>query len=153
MSKWPSVGMKFFRENGKPAMKANSGSCFSSKPKVLRNNSTNKASVASQTAPASANTSQIGTSAVNSDTISPTSALDETEMIVDQKMNVGDEGRQRDLVQENPDHHGDVDGKHQSPGVLQGAPIHSAPERRPNACITLNVVPAKRALASASSDP
>jgi hypothetical protein len=65
--------MKFFRKNGEPAMKANSGSCFSSQPKVLRNNSMNKASVASQTAPASANTSQIGTSAVNSDTISPTS--------------------------------------------------------------------------------
>ena len=36
MSKWPSVCMKFFRKNGEPAMKTNSGRVFSSKPKTLR---------------------------------------------------------------------------------------------------------------------
>ena len=63
--------MKFFRKNGEPAMNTNSGICASSKPKVRRNSSTNSASVTSQTAPASANTSHTGTFAVNSDTIAP----------------------------------------------------------------------------------
>ena len=39
-------------------------------------------------------------------------------MIVDQEMDVGDVGRQRDLVQEHPDQHGGIDGEHQAPGVL-----------------------------------
>ena len=43
--------MKFFRKNGEPAMKTNSGKCSSSKPNVRRNNLTNKAAVISQTTP------------------------------------------------------------------------------------------------------
>ena len=66
--------MKFFRKNGEPAMNTNSGRCASSKPKVLRNSLTKSASVMSQTAPLSANTSHTGTSEQKSDTKAPISA-------------------------------------------------------------------------------
>ena len=66
--------MKFFRKNGEPAMKTNSGRCSSSKPKVRRNSLTNRPAVISQTAPPSANTSHTGTLAVNSATTAPISA-------------------------------------------------------------------------------
>src|ERR1700736_3927159 len=98
MSKWPSVCMKFLKKNGEPATSTNSGRCFSAKPKVRGE---------------------------QRDGRPDQRALDEAEMIVGQQMDVGDVGRQRDLVQENPDHDGDVDGKHQPPGVLPRAKAHA----------------------------
>jgi hypothetical protein len=85
-------------------------------------------------------------------------------------MDVGDVGRQRDLVEKDPDHDGDIDGKHQAPfffmkeRTLPHTQIHSAPEivaqsagnyhMADAGCANiLDVVPAKRALASASRDP
>ena len=111
--------MKFFRKNGEPAMKTNSGRCSSSKPNVRRNSSTNRPAVISHTAPPSANTSHTGTLSVNSDDDrADQRALGEAEMIVDQQMDVGDVRRQRDLVEENPDDDGGIDGKHQAPGIF-----------------------------------
>jgi len=66
--------MKFFRKNGEPAMKTNSGSVFAVKPNVFWNSFAYRASVTSQITPASANTSQTGTLSVNSATIAPISA-------------------------------------------------------------------------------
>src|SRR5580692_8252983 len=43
-------------------------------------------------------------------------------------MDVGNVGRQRDLIEKNPCYHGTIDGKHQAPAVLEHAEIHSAPE-------------------------
>jgi hypothetical protein len=83
--------------------------------------------VTGQTPPPSANTSHTGTSGANSETTAPISALGESEMIIDQEMDVGDVGRQRDLVEEHPDQNGGVDGKHQAPGVFPHTQIHSAP--------------------------
>src|SRR5258707_12513527 len=55
-------------------------------------------------------------------------ALGETEMIVDQEVDVGDVGFAGDLAEKNPDHDGDVDGEHQAPGGFPHTQIHSAPE-------------------------
>jgi hypothetical protein len=63
-------------------------------------------------------------------------ALGEAELIVDQKMGVGNVGRQADLVQENPNDNQRVDDEHQPPGVLQRPQIHQAP---------LNASPASQA--------
>jgi hypothetical protein len=49
-------------------------------------------------------------------------------MIIDQKVDVGDVGFARNLVEENPDQDGDVDGKQQAPGVFPHTQNHSAPE-------------------------
>ena len=65
---------KFLRKNGEPAMNTNSGRCSLSKPKVCRNSLMNRASVISQTAPLSANTSHTGTFEKNSDMTAPISA-------------------------------------------------------------------------------
>ena len=74
MSKWPSVCMKFFRKNGEPAMKTNSGRCLLGEAERALKQSCEQASVISQTTPASANTSHTGTFAVNSATAAPISA-------------------------------------------------------------------------------
>ena len=66
--------MKFLKKNGEPAINTNSGSCLSSRPKVRRNSATKRPNVISHTAPPSANTSQTGTLAENSDTAAPISA-------------------------------------------------------------------------------
>jgi hypothetical protein len=47
-------------------------------------------------------------------------------MIIHQKMDVGDIGLAGDL-EKNPDDDGDIDGKHQAPGVFSQTQIHSAP--------------------------
>ena len=120
--------MKFFRKNGEPAMNTNSGMCASSKPKVRRNSLMKSPSVTSQTAPPSANTSHTGTSRKTAIPRADQRALGETEMIIDQQMDVGDVGLARDLVEKNPDQNGDVDGQHQAPGVFPHTQIHSAPE-------------------------
>ena len=57
-------------------------------------------------------------------------ALGEAEMIIDQQMDVGNVGRQRDLVEKHPDQHGDVDGEHQAPGVFPTRRFIRAPEVR-----------------------
>ena len=57
-------------------------------------------------------------------------ALGEAEMIVDQQVNVGDVGLARQLVEEDADEYGGVDGKHQPPGVFPHTQIHSAPEAK-----------------------
>src|SRR5438105_1747276 len=49
-------------------------------------------------------------------------------MVVDEKMDVGDEGRQRDLVQEDADENRGIDGQHQPPGILPEPRIHRPPE-------------------------
>jgi hypothetical protein len=49
-------------------------------------------------------------------------------MIIDQKMDVGNVGLARDLVEKNPRQNGGIDGKHQPPGVFPHTQIHSAPE-------------------------
>src|ERR1019366_1988735 len=48
---------------------------------------------------------------------------------VDQEMNVGDVGWKPDLVEKNSRYNGDIDGKHQAPGVSPGSqiPIHRRP--------------------------
>ena len=85
-------------------------------------------SVTSQTPPPSANTSHTGTLAANSDYDGADQrALGEAEMVVDQKMDVGDVRRSRDLVQKHPDHDRDIDGKHQAPGLFPQTQLHSAP--------------------------
>jgi hypothetical protein len=48
-------------------------------------------------------------------------------MIIDQEMDVGDVGLARDFVEKNPDQDGNIDGKHQPPGVFPHTQIHSAP--------------------------
>ena len=53
--------------------------------------------------------------------------LGEAEMIVDQQVDIGNVRRQRDLVEEDSDEDGDVDGQHQSPGVFPPTQIHRAP--------------------------
>jgi hypothetical protein len=53
--------------------------------------------------------------------------LGEAEMIVDQKMNVGNVGFARDLEEKYPGENGDVDGQHQAPGVFPHRQNHSAP--------------------------
>ena len=78
--------MKFLKKNGEPAMNTNSGSCRSLKPKVRRNSVTKSPNVMSHTAPPSANTSQTGTLAENSDTArADQRALGEAEMIIHQR--------------------------------------------------------------------
>jgi hypothetical protein len=64
--------------------------------------------VTGQTPPPSANTSHTGTSGANSETTAPISALGESEMIIDQEVDVGDAGRQRDLVEEHSDQNGGI---------------------------------------------
>ena len=82
----------------------------------------------SQTAPASANTSHTGTFADKQrHDRADQRALGKAEMIIDQEVDVGDVGSQRDLVEKHPDQHGDIDGKHQAPGVFPHTQIHSAP--------------------------
>jgi hypothetical protein len=55
-------------------------------------------------------------------------AFRKTEMIIDQKMDVGDIRLARDLVEKNPCQNGGIDGQHQTPGVFPHTQIHSAPE-------------------------
>src|SRR5579863_8505635 len=52
-------------------------------------------------------------------------AFDEPEMVINEKMDVGDVRRQQDLMNEHPGNHRGVDGKHQTPRVLPDEPIHS----------------------------
>ena len=83
----------------------------------------------SQTPPESANTSHTGTVEKKQRYRGADQrALGKAEMIIDQKVDVGDIGFARDLVEENPDQDGDVDGKHQAPGVFPHTQNHSAPE-------------------------
>src|SRR6185437_8414771 len=53
--------------------------------------------------------------------------LGKAEMIIHQKVDVGNVGLAGDLVEKNPDQDGGIDGKHQAPGALPHTQIHSAP--------------------------
>src|SRR5882672_7649397 len=46
------------------------------------------------------------------------------EMIINQEMDVGDERRQRDLVQEHPQDDSGIDGQHQAPGIFPHPEVH-----------------------------
>ena len=118
--------MKLFdEEDGEAAVDGSSGRFSPSKPEVHWSGRSNSPSVTSQTAPASADTSPTGTFAMNSDTPAPISArLMKPKWYVDQEMDVGDGGRQQNLVPDYPFSTATLTGGNTRAGVLPRRPSH-----------------------------
>ena len=96
--------MKFFRKNGEPAVKTNSGRCSSAKtegpPEQLNEQGGRDQP---HNAPEREDQPQRNPVGEQRHDRADQRALGEAEMIVDQQMDVGNVRRQRELVEENPD--------------------------------------------------